>query len=267
MFKGDDSIIVSYSMKETIEYLESKKRAGKSIVVRKELVEYFKTSSPKINPSTINSRIFDLKKSRAITEIDNSLYLIGYKRQYRPSYSKFVYNLTNEIVRRFPYLDRYCVWDTEWLSEFTILQSNRSIVTVEVERETEEAIFEYLSNLHKDVYIKPSKKEVEKYILPAERSIVIKPIISNSPLIRERKLSFPKLEKILVDLYCEQNLYIAYQDGQLASIYRNSEEKYVINRKIFRAYAKRRRREKKLREFLHKNNINTLPEYVDKDDR
>ena len=65
-----------------------------------------------------------------------------------------------------------------------------------------------------------------------------------------KRIIFPTLEKILVDLYCDPKLYFAFQGEQLVKIFEEALAKYVINYSRLLNYAKRRHREDALKEFL-----------------
>lgn len=62
----------------------------------------------------------------------------------------------------------------------------------------------------------------------------------------------PTLEKILVDLYCDDKVYFAFQGHQLSNIYRVAAARYALNFSRLFAYAKRRSREDEIRSLLLK---------------
>ena len=67
------------------------------------------------------------------------------------------------------------------------------------------------------------------------------------------KVAVPTLEKILVDLYCDEKLFFAFQGSQLDKIFEGAFEKYSINLSRLINYAKRRNREEGVKQFLLKN--------------
>jgi hypothetical protein len=241
---------MAYKLEEVINYIQSVKKERGTFILREEIINYITSNFPKTNPNTLRRRISDLKRKGIITKIDKNKYFIGDKPEYVPISTKFIENITKEISKHFPYLDSYCIWDTQWLNEFAILQTDKSMIIIEVERGTEDAVFDYLSRIYKNVYIKPTLKEIVKYISSHKQSIIIKPQITNSPVVKKGYLRFPKLEKILVDLFCDSDIFVGYQGYQLLNIYRNSIKKYAVNRKTLLAYAKRRSKEEELKAFL-----------------
>jgi hypothetical protein len=83
-------------------------------------------------------------------------------------------------------------------------------------------------------------------------------MLSRSPVMKSKALIIPTLEKILVDLYCEEKLFYAYQGFVLSEIFQNCFEKYIINYSRLFNYVKRRTKEAAFLEFLS----TTIPEQV-----
>ena len=238
-----------------VKYIETEKEKGIKQILKEDLQKYFEETSHSINPSTIRSRIHELKKIGIISKTTDGIYSLEIKKEYIPPYSQTVEKIIKKLKKEFPYLNKYSIWNTIQLNEFTELQSNKEIILLEVERGTEEAIFYNFSESYNNIYLKPTKKEIENYILGKEKSIIIKPLISNSPLIKKDGINYPKIEKILVDIYCNKNLFISFQGRQYKELFITANNKYSINRKTLFAYSKRRKREEKLQKYLKNNGI------------
>ena len=245
----------AYNRAYTAQCLFRLRESGVKYITKKELVKYFKKQTPKISDSTIRRRIYDLKKSGVITNFGRGLYLIEKRSPFLPPDTAFLKKVVKSLSKRFPYLNNYCIWETKWLSEFTVHQATLPLVILEVERDTEESVFNFLKESYKHVFLKPGIKEIEKYFAFNERNIVVKPLISQSPTSKIGNIKIPKIEKILVDLFCEKNLFIAYQGQELINIYENVIKKYAFNRTTFWSYAKRRKRDDQIRRFILENYI------------
>ena len=105
---------------------------------------------------------------------------------------------------------------------------------------------------YNDVFLLQTKTEetlLERYIFSADNPIVIRKIVSKSPTqkifdVRHNTDIFvPRLEKILVDLYCEDNLFRAYKGTEQYHIFENAFKTYSINLKTLLAYAQRRKKD------------------------
>ncbi len=64
-------------------------------------------------------------------------------------------------------------------------------------------------------------------------------------------MKVPKLEKLLVDLFCDDALLVAYKGGSQQTIFENALTRYDINFKTLFAYAERRKKEAALKTYLH----------------
>ncbi|MFT3746797.1 MAG: hypothetical protein QM768_00705 [Agriterribacter sp.] len=93
---------------------------------------------------------------------------------------------------------------------------------------------------------------MERYIFEAKHPVIIKPFLSRSPAQLIDDVKVPALEKILVDLYCDEQVYFAYQGHQLEIIYRNAIYRYALNFSKLLTYAKRRSREDEIKSLLMK---------------
>ena len=64
------------------------------------------------------------------------------------------------------------------------------------------------------------------------------------------------LEKMIVDLFCERSLFVAFQGSELVHIINNAYERYAINFTTLLHYARRRGKEKDIKQYLReKTNI------------
>ena len=77
---------------------------------------------------------------------------------------------------------------------------NLNLLFVDVEREVAESVFKLLnSDSNKRVFLMPSLTDFERYIHTNE-AIIIRPLISESPLQMVDGINTPTIEKILVDI-------------------------------------------------------------------
>jgi len=138
---------------------------------------------------------------------------------------------------------------------------NRYITILQVEKDALEPIYEFLKEQNfRNVYIQPEEKEIERYIYETESSIVLQSLISKSPTQKVLKVSTVTVEKMIVDLYCDTKLLGAYQGSELVHIIENAYNYYSIDFTKLLSYAKRRRREYDLMEFL--SNKTMIPKSI-----
>jgi hypothetical protein len=88
---------------------------------------------------------------------------------------------------------------------------------------------------------------MEIYVLEKENPLILKCLISRSPLkkISDKKLkaNIPVLEKILTDLYCDKDIFYFYQGKELERIFENAIDRYTVDFSRLLAYARRRGKE------------------------
>lgn len=221
---------------------------------REELFGYYRKDEPQLKEGSLGWRISELKKKNIITPVKRGLYVISSKKEYKPMITPFQIKLEKLITNSFGEIQR-CVWETSWLNEFTQHQINKSILIVEIEKGFEESLFYKLKdNLYREVFLSPDEKTIGLYISESDQPIIIKKLLSRAPIIKRtyKDLDFntPSLEKILVDLFAEENLFYYVQGSELIHIYEDSIDKYAINFTRLFSYAKRRVREKEIRQFM-----------------
>jgi hypothetical protein len=108
------------------------------------------------------------------------------------------------------------------------------------------------------VFLQPAKESIDRYVLPKEGSIVVITLITRAPTLILDDITVPSLEKILVDTFCDQELYFIYSGSELMNIYRYAYKKYAINFSRLLTYAERRKRKTEIREFIIQNMDNSL---------
>ena len=165
--------------------------------------------------------------------------------------SKELKTIASKLSNEFPYLT-FCIWSTKWLLNFTQHLPTKYFTLVDTERDTEDSVFYYLQDTRKDsgVFLKPSRDEVQKYLGGSENPIVIRPLISQSPLMTVNEVQVPKLEKIMVDLVADEVLFNAFQGKELKTIYSNILDKYDVNLSTLKRYSLRRNKWDEVKGYL-----------------
>lgn len=228
---------------------------------REELLNFYRRFDPELNDRTFGWRVFDLKKKNIIKSVGRGIYSISYKPSFNPEINQKLKRLYTILINSYKNFGKewetrqwICIWNINWLNEFMIHQIFASFYIIEVEPQNAENVFFKLKDEDiKNVYYRPDKEAINKYVLTENDSIVVKNLFSRSPVQKQKKIRIPTIEKILVDLYSEPEFYYAFQGNELVEIYRNVIRKYNVNfAKLFN-YARRRRRENEIKEFMSKN--------------
>ena len=80
--------------------------------------------------------------------------------------------------------------------------------------------------------------------------IIIKNLTVTSPLQEVQSIIVPTVEKIMVDLFVDDELFVTYQGAELKSIYQELFNTYSVNQSTLKQYAHKRHTKDKLISFL-----------------
>jgi hypothetical protein len=221
----------------------------------KDLLKFYKTQEPDLKDSTFRWRIYDLKQHNIIREIKRGLYAFGSMEVFNPGLSEVCKRVVWLIQQKFP-LIQYCVWETKWLNEFMLHQTNRNFIIIEIEKSFENSVFSALQENIENLFILPSPKEIDNYITSLKESCIIIQLLTQAPIQKLNKINLPKIEKIIVDVYADQNMFYFYQGKEFIHIIENSYDRYGLNMSTLFRYAERRKVHQRLKELLiKKSNI------------
>lgn len=221
---------------------------------RDELYDFYLNFEPDLKESTFSWRIYDLKKKDIIKTIGRGLYVISYKPKYKAVLSDNVFKIARKTNDHFEDI-KYAIWETQWLNEFTQHQTSNQMIVVEVEKEFTYSLYYYLNDtLQMDFFLNPDDKEIEFYISEKLVPVVIKRMVTRAPIqkIKNKKAVVPiaTLEKIMVDIFADENLFHFYQGSEMVNIYEKIIDRYSINFTKLFSYAKRRRKEQEIKQFI-----------------
>jgi len=226
---------------------------GRHSVTREELFDFYRSFEPDLKEATFGWRIYALKEKNLLKPVQRGVYTLLVKPQFHPVLEPRLKELGAKISKQFPSA-RTCVWSTRWLNEWTIHQPGRFLILAEAETSAIESVFYFLKDSHyKNVFLNPDENLLERYVYEQTETIIVKTLVSKAPLEKERNISVPSAEKILVDLFVDKKLFAPFQGDELVNIFNNIHKGYALNITKLLAYARRRNKEKELRDFITKN--------------
>lgn len=244
-------------MSKVIENNLIKKFSEDAIFSREALFDFFKHYEPNLNESTFGWRIYNLKNKDIIKSIYRGFYTLSHKTKYNPEVSEKILELAKVISTAFEGV-KYCLWESNWLNEFTQHQSNKNIIVIEIEKDYAESLYYELKDFFPfDFYINPDKKIIDFYVSESQNPIIIRKLITRSPISKRKEtkneLYIPLLEKILVDVFSDDKLFYHYQGIEMTHLYENALKKYSLNYTKLFSYAKRRKQEQAIKQFMAEN--------------
>jgi len=113
------------------------------------------------------------------------------------------------------------------------------------------SIFYFLKDNNFSVFLEPTADILEKYAPDNKQIIVIKPLISEAPLISVKGNKTASIEKILVDIFCDTITFSAHQGSEMRTIFETAFITYTVNQSKMLRYASRRRKKENFIEFLN----------------
>lgn len=209
---------------------------------REDLVKAITEDFPDLTESTITVYLSKLKKAGIINNPSRGIYTITNKPNFKPEINQALKKVYSKIHKEFPFI-KICVWNTKWINDLMRHQTFKNFTIVETEKEAAEQVFNSISESIKNVYLNPDEDIFERYISSnTEKVIIIKNLVTESPTIQLDTIEIPSLEKMLVDMIIDKDLFAA-QQGELDFIYNSAFKKYAVNTAKMKRYAMRRNRE------------------------
>jgi hypothetical protein len=225
--------------------------AGQSEVTEADIGRFLQSKRVKLNENTLRWHIHQLKAKHVLVRIKRGFYTFPDRPLFRPRLSRKIERIYNQVTGSFS-PDLPCViWSTEWLHEFMIQQPTQELVVLETPRLWTSSLFDILKMDGQTVFIDPSKEILARYVLGREDAFIVKSLVTRAPTQTfKNHIETPALEKILVDLICDRDLFATYQGKELQNIFLNSWKRYALNLSVLRNYAIRRKRLDDLLNFV-----------------
>jgi hypothetical protein len=216
---------------------------GRTHITDADINRFLAGRKVKLSPSTLRWHVHQLKLNQVLVRVKPGVYTFLDKPRFQPRLSKKIQRMYRHVTGSFS-PDLPCViWTTEWLREFMVLQPTQELVIVETPRAWTNSLFEIWKMEGHPVFMDPSPEVLEKYVLGQGNSFIVKPLVSRSPTqTLQDDTEIATLEKILIDLICDKDLFAIYQGTELENIFINSWKRYALNLSILENYAKRRGR-------------------------
>jgi hypothetical protein len=114
---------------------------------------------------------------------------------------KPVAKIIREVKKAFPLLD-FCCWSTIQFNPFALHLIAQPTIFLYAESDTLDTIADSLKSSGWDAWANPGKADVERYVRPSEKAVVLRPSIAKQPECIDH---VAPIEKALVDLMIESH--------------------------------------------------------------
>jgi len=238
-------------MNDKLKIEEIKNVFGDKPFTGEDLFLFYQKYDPNLNKNTFRWRVYTLKNNGVITTLKRGVYTTKNKKDFEPVVDSKLKNLFSIVQSQFPYID-ICIWETSWLNSLMVHQAFSNNIILEIDKDAAPAVFAFLQESHNYVYLNPGKYEVDNYITAGQNNIIIKNLTVTSPLQKIQNITVPTIEKIMVDIFADDELFITYQGAELQNIYLELFRFYNVNRSTLKQYAHKRHKRDQLISFLKK---------------
>lgn len=216
-----------------------------------DLTEKIKSRFPKLKENTLQVYISRLKKSGLIMNPSRGIYSTENKPDFWFPINNNLKKIFNEIQNQYHYIN-FCIWDTSVLNDFMIHQAFRTYQIIEVEKDAVNQVFQFLSQTKQNIYLNPKTEIFKNYINPNPNPVtIVKTLKSEAPVNTFESVQVPALEKVLVDIISDPEIFSAQQD-ELMHIFKTALERYSINKQNLLRYATRRNRREEIKNIVNK---------------
>ena len=187
----------------------------------------------------LNWYLFKLADEGKIVRIAHGQYAAkDSKKLFTPQPSQDAIELYNQFHADFPEIN-ICVYEGPWIFQFMHHLASNQVTYIEVEKDIAETVFHTLQDQGKTVFLRPDKDLIYKYVNMDQGAIFVKNLTSESPLQTIDGIKVPTLEKLLVDMFVDQDFFYL-QGSEYNRIMHNARSRYVINQSRLFRYARRR---------------------------
>lgn len=236
-------------MNDKLKIDEVRKYFGNKPFTSDELYQFYLEEEPTLKKTTFRWRVYNLKKENVIYSLKRGLYTAVKKNNFTPSIDKQLKNLYKKIKTQFPYSE-ISIWDTSWLNDYMVHQPLIRNIIIEVDKDAVSSAFSFLQESTKNIFLNPRKHEIGTYVSTGQTNVIVKNLVAESPVETREEIRIPRIEKIMVDLFMEDQLYVTYQGGELKNIYEAFFEIFSINQSTLNRYATKRKVKERFLTFL-----------------
>jgi len=226
----------------------------KSFFSRQELFDFFLEFDANLKETTFRWKIHDLKNKQILSPVSRIFFSLKVKPVFLPNISETELEIFSKIQKQFPTL-KCCIWSTQIINEFMLHIPAQSITILQVEKEAIDPVYDFLKEQKLNVFAQPEEKEIEKYVFKSESAIVLESLVTKSPVQQVNKTTTITLEKLMIDLISDTQLFAPFQGSEMIHIINTACNRYTIHFTTLFHYAGRRGKVDELIELLNKTDI------------
>ena len=208
----------------------------------------FFEAMPGLPKPTVYSRIRQLITSGEIKRVGRGVYERSTKAEFTIEVTSQMENIAKSLFSQFPYIE-FCVWDLSPINSLAQHLINFNLCVVDVDRDAIEAVYENLRESNERVL---TTKRMFDGLADYDGYILVRKLVTDSPLAKKVDVPTPTLEKLLVDLACDKEFSL-FQGYEIEHIFANAFAQYVVNKNRLLRYAGRKNHRERIEQLLINN--------------
>ena len=202
--------------------------------------------SPEGSSLTIVSRL--VREGRIKKEGGLLLPGSGFKPAFHIVPDEKTSKLFKELKAALPF-SQTSIWHTDAILPLMHDIPNFRLTIVGAERLAAGSVADALENLTDSLILQDSERSLLSRLAPGRELVVVTPQVSQAPVEVSDGVIVPTLEKILVDILCDNALH-ALTGSEAYAIYAAAFSRYAVSRKTLLRYAGRRNRTEEVNAIL-----------------
>lgn len=217
----------------------------KNIISLEDITAFYREKEPSIPKTTVSWRIYSLVQQGELQRVGRGKYSFGETRHYSPKINYKMKKIGQLIKRKYPFIN-YCQWELSSVNMFSQHLINFNIHFVDVERDVVESVYYGLKeSFSKVMHIKNLYDNLSEFA----DSIIVRPLVTDSPVEKKENTYIASLEKMLVDL-CTDREFISFQGNEIYHIFQNAFDKYTVNKQTMLRYGGRKNKREEVDRIL-----------------
>ena len=237
---------------EKDKHLDAITAVNKDYITLDDVQRYFSSIGLDIDRSAVRTKVSRWKEKGFLHRIARGKYKRTSSHEFVPEVDAIIRKCTKLFIAEYSALE-YSIWNTKLLESSMNHIPVNSFYVFECEKEIIESVFYLFKDNGLNAYLKPSSELISQNVISDKNSIIVRPLISRSPFIKIKNIQFASPEKILVDLFCDQETFYIYGGSEINMIFSSMFRNYTINYSKMMNYAERRKRHKELKRFISEN--------------
>lgn len=188
--------------------------------------------------ATLEWHLSQLTKEGTLGRIGKGRYSSKALSSFIPDESETDKDLAAKLRQWYPDAS-FCIYKGSVFAPLQHHLSYNALTYIETQRELTEILFHRLQDEGRRIFHRPDKKIFYDYINISQPGLIIKPLVSDSPLQVINGVTLPMLEKLLVDIRCDADFdYLS--GGEAFRILENAASLFTFNTTKLLRYAGRR---------------------------